>query len=151
MERTKENIALCHKLVRDLGNLRFSDTLTPDFIAKLSDTLLRSAINPAQAAKIVDVWIQEHAEYPTPADLNQIARTMNHETVKLPPPCAHCLATPGYIRIKAIVKDGVFAGESREALALCSCPRGEMLREGAMKYKREESKFEDDTKLEPIE
>ena len=150
MESNELNVRHCNTLVKRFACLRFASGLTAVGLQELADALLAASRDRDQASQIVDSWIREHAEYPTPADLYQLSRATT-EAKQLPPPCDKCFTLPGYIRQEVVIKRGVFAGETREALDFCSCPRGEMLREGAMKYKREESKFEDDTKVESNE
>jgi hypothetical protein len=139
MESTKENITACLKLVGRFQSLRYFNTLNDESKSILADALLTSCRNQEQAATLVDAWLSEHEEYPTAANINRLAREMNRgpEVVTLPSACDLCREIPGYIRTEITVKAGVFAGEKRDALALCICERGKALRDAALRFKRE--------------
>lgn len=130
MDSTKDNVKFCNQMIERLQGLRFFNTLTPVAVQILSDTLLSTCKSRAQAELLVNGWIAEHSEFPTPADINTAARSMNrivNEYKSFPPPCELCQEVPGYVRVDCTVQSGVFAGEKRSAMALCSCERGQAL------------------------
>ena len=134
MEPTKENLRFCNRQIERLQGLHFFDTLSQAAIQELTKALLLADQNQAQAEMFISGWLAEHSEYPTPADIYQAARELTRNTnPALPEPCELCNEIPGYIRIEQEIKTGVFAGETRSALALCSCPRGKALGEAALK------------------
>lgn len=151
MEPTKENVRFCQNLVGRFQSLRFFNTLTDLSLSIIADALLTAARSQAQAELLVNSWIAEHSEYPTAADINLMAREMtrNASAIVLPEPCNECREIPGYIRTEQIVKIGVFAGEQRYALALCSCDRGKALRESALRS-RERPASPDFTRVEDL-
>lgn len=140
MEPSKENIRSCKNLVERFQSLRFYNTLTELSVSIITEAIMNACRDRDQAEQLVNAWIAEHSEYPTAADINQMARELNRNqsgVVTLPPPCHYCREIPGYIRIEQTLTIGVFAGETRPALAVCHCPRGRALREAALRENRE--------------
>jgi len=154
MEPTKENVQSCNRLLERFQGLRFFNTLSVLSLQIIHEALLNAARDRDQAEQIVNAWIAEHSEYPTAADINQIARELNRNqsgAVTLPPPCAECQEIPGYRRMEIIVKVGHFAGEMRSALRLCTCPRGIALQEAALRERsRERTAVPDFTRVGEI-
>jgi len=139
MKSTDENVSFCGKQVSRLQGTRFFDNLSTAALSELRSAIVGASVNQAQAEAIVTVWLSEHSEYPTPADIYAIGRTMNAPAVAsatmLPGPCERCAEIPGYIRVTYTVNRGVFAGETRDGLVLCGCARGKAMGEAALRVK----------------
>lgn len=142
MEASKENKIACLKLIDNFRSLAYFSRLEPNDLKIMAGALVKSCRDLDHAARVVETWIEGNREHPTPADLHRLAREVaeNPEAVHLPSACDLCREIPGYILTEITVKTGVFAGETRSALALCGCERGHALGEAALRSKREASK-----------
>jgi len=139
MIATEQNRAFCARQIGRLQGTRFFDNLATEALCELRTALLTAAVSQAQAEAIVTVWLSEHPEYPTPADIYAIGRTMNASAVAssttLPAPCERCAEIPGYIHEDRTKTTGTHAGETYSCLMLCNCARGKAMGEAALRFK----------------
>ena len=152
MKRTSGNVHCCEKQIARLQGTRFFGTLTDVSINELQNALMQAAKSPIEAEAIITMWLTDHTDYPTVADIHRMGREMSGAAENvLPPPCEACGQFEGRIMVSYILQRGIFAGETRTKLIPCpDCKRGRAIAAAEAKFKAEHEP-EPVSDLRPIE
>jgi hypothetical protein len=96
-----------------LAGLKFFPRDNRIALGELIAALAQSAKTDAHAEEIIDGWLHDSAEVPTPANLYEIAATTT--PVSTEPPCPMCEGT-GFVACEVVSRIG-----SARGVKLCEC------------------------------
>jgi len=128
------NQKFCTEQIERMAGLNFFPT-AGSAIIELRDALVKASETRDDAKAVVSAWLESNKERPTPSDIASLARSLRPPTESLPPACSQCAELAGYIRTTVRIERGVFAGELRDAVVTCSCPRGLALKGAYVKVR----------------
>jgi hypothetical protein len=149
VKNTKQNLNFCVRQVARLEVTNFFAGLTEIGLAELRNALCAAASSLSQAELIISTWIGRSKDRPTPADLYEIAATMNAANSGQPAPCQDCEALGGFVAREVTITRGVFAGETHRELVPCHCALGQAKRQ-AFRQMRGTGPDDPKAELEPL-
>ncbi len=113
----------CKSLTARLQGLNFlpwhDQGAVVDVLTELKRTLESSADDDAHAERIVEAWLKDNCDRPTPADLKRLAAQTRQRETGPPAGCSMCHGEPW------VFEDVVIYGDRITAAGRCNCARGQ--------------------------